>query len=388
MKDALSIAVVCFPSVGGSGVIASELAAGLAERGHCVHVVASAPLAREVAGPSVRFHEVKTPGYSLFEHAPYTLAVASRLVDIARTERVDLIHAHYAVPHAASGYLARQVLGHGAPRLVTTLHGTDVTRIGSDPAYRSIVAATVAASDGITVPSEFLRTEAYARLELPASTPIEVLANFVDTDRFSPPPRKDRSRLHGLFAHPSGDGAVLFHVSNFRPVKRVADLIDVLARVRREVPARLVLVGDGPERIAAEARARTLGVFESVAFVGRRTDFVDWLRHADLFLLASETESFGVAALEALSAGVPVFAYRVGGLREVVPPEVGRLVSPFDVETLARAVVDAVSAPAALEAMGRAAREHVLTHFRRGPAIDRYEAFFRRVLEKRQEGQR
>lgn len=269
MSGELGIGVVCYPSFGGSGVIASELAVGLARRGHRVHVIASAPPSRALPQcDRLFFHEVSISDYPLFEHPPYALAVAASVVEVASEHHLDLVHAHYAVPHAASTYLARQVLGPRAPRFVTTLHGTDVTRTGIDPAYLSITRFTVAASDGITVPSDFLRREAYRLLGVPSARPIEVIPNFVDTEHFAPALGRERARLAELFEQqwgPSSEtGPILFHVSNFRPVKRVTDLMEVLARVREHVPARLVLVGDGPDRAQAAQRARELGLQRSV----------------------------------------------------------------------------------------------------------------------------
>lgn len=388
---AFAIGIVCFPSFGGSGVIASELAMGLSERGHRVHLIAAEPPGRFVASEGegwhgVTFHRVEVPPYPLFEHGPYELALASRLLDVAREERLDLVQVHYAVPHAPAAVLARHLLGPGAFRIVTSLHGTDVTRVGADPAYRSAIAASVAASDGITTPSDFLRKEAYARLGIGADVPIEVLPNFVDTDRFAPPAQRDRRIYEPVFGGPV-DGPVLVHVSNFRSVKRTGDLVDVMQRLRASLPARMVLIGDGPERAGVERRARALGLGESMAFVGNQADFLDLLRHADAFVLPSESESFGVAAIEAASCGVPVFAYRVGGLPEVVEPAMGRLVEPYDVEALADAIGAELAAPQALAALGRSARESVLARYRRGPSIERWEAFFRGVLETvRKEG--
>jgi N-acetyl-alpha-D-glucosaminyl L-malate synthase BshA len=379
----LSIGVVCYPSLGGSGVVASELATGFAERGHRVHVIASAPPGRALrALACLRFHEVAVSDYPLFEHPPYPLAVAAKIVEVATTARLDLVHVHYAVPHAAAAYLARQALGAAAPRIVTTLHGTDVTRDGIDRGYQPITRFTVAASDGITVPSAFLRREAYRLLDLHADLPLEVIPNFVDTEHFTPAVPRDRGRFAALFPEAGGDtdGPILVHVSNFRAVKRPADLIDVLARVRQRAPARLVLVGDGPERASTAARARALGVADAVCFRGEQADVVEELRHADVFLLARASESFGVAALEAMSAGVPVVAYRVGGLSEVVTAATGRLVPAGDVAMLAAAVVEVVTDPERHAALARAARAHALEHFRREPALDRYVAYFRTVL--------
>lgn len=382
----LSIGIVCYAGFGGSGVVAAELAGGLARRGHRVHVIASAPPSRVLPEcDRLFFHEVSVSDYPLFEHPPYALAVASTVVEVAEDHGLDLLHVHYAVPHATSAYLARQVLGKRAPRVVTTLHGTDVTRVGVDPSYQSITRFAVAASDGLTVPSEFLRAEARRFLGGAETAPIAVIPNFVDTEHFAPAGHRDRARLDELFAAAGAasgeDGAILFHVSNFRAVKRVGDLVDVLARVRRQVPARLVLVGDGPERSHAVQRARELGVASHVCFLGKRADFVEHLKHADAFVLPSESEGFGVAALEALSAGVPVCGYRVGGLAEVVTEDVGRLVEPYDVEALARAVLEIVSNPERRAAIGRAAREHAVARFQREPALERYESYFHAVLD-------
>jgi len=386
LTDALSLGIVCFPSLGGSGIVATELAAGLAQRGHRVHVIASALPSRALPTcERLFFHEVAVASYPPLEHAPYALALASSLVEITGDHGLDLVHVHYGVPHATSAYLARQVLGRAAPRIVTTLHGTDVTHVGSDPSHRAITRFTVSQSDGITVPSEFLRRETYRLLGVPPDRPIEVIPNFVDTGHFTPAAPRDRGRLDDLFAdaggEPSDRGApVLFHVSSFRAVKRVTDLIEVLAGVRRHVPARLMLVGDGPERPRLMQRARELGVARSVCLLGSRADFVDSLRHADVFVLPSASESFGVAALEALSCGVPVVAYRVGGLPEVVGEETGTLVEPLDVEALVAATIEIVTNEARRESMGRAARAHAEAKFRREPALTRYEAHYRAVL--------
>lgn len=380
MRQPLSIAVVCYPTLGGSGVIAVELAAGLAERGHRVHLIASAPPSRPLPQHDrLSMYEVAVGDYPLLEHLPYDLAVAAKLVELAEGEGLDLVHVHYAVPHCASAYLARQTLGARAPRVVTTLHGTDVTRFGADARYRAVVAFTVAASDGLTVPSEFLRGAAHQYLGIAATRPIEVIPNFVDTDYFTPAVQRDRRRFAEFFRDVE-DGPVLFHVSNFRPVKRATDLIEVLVRVRRRLRARLVLVGDGPEREAVEKQARALGVTRCVHFLGHRLDFVDYLKHADAFLLTSQSESFGVAALEALSAGVPVVAYRVGGLSELVPADAGHLVQPFDAGALAAAAIDVIEDDKRRVAYGQAARAHAVARFQRAPAIAHYESYFRQIL--------
>ena len=375
MSAALDIAIVCFASLGGSGIIAAEVAGGLARRGHRVHLVADGIPGRPVAPhPNLHLHAVRVVPYPLFDHAPYDLAVASALVDLCATEPIDVINAHYAVPHAASAYLARQAIAAGSdrpPRIVASLHGTDVTRLGSDPSYASITRFAVAAADALTVPSRYLEAEARRCLDLPADAAIEVIANFVDTDHFAPPDIDESGT--------PGDGLLLVHVSNLREVKRVIDLPEVLVRVRRQLPARLLVVGDGPERERAAQRAVDLGVGDSIRFLGKQADVAGVLQTADAFVLPSASESFGVAALEALSCGVPVFGYAVGGLPELVTPDVGRLVTPADVDALAAAIVAEAGDPERRRRMRVAARARALESFRREPALARYERLFRRV---------
>lgn len=388
MNDVLSIGIVCFPSLGGSGIIATELASGLSRRGHHVHVISSSTPSRPLpACENLFVHEVSVAAYPPLQHAPYALALASSLAEIANDHALDLVHVHYAIPHAVSAYLARQVLGGRSPRVVTTLHGTDVTQLGSDPSYRSVLRLAVSQSDGVTVPSEYLREEARRNLALPGSNSIDVIPNFVDTDHFVPAPTRDRSRFDALFASAGSDPAdrgapVLFHVSSFRAVKRVVDLVEVLAAVRKRAPARMMLVGDGPERGRLMQRARELGVAGSLCAVGTHAEFSDYLRNADVFVMPSESESFGVAALEAQSCGVPVVAYRVGGIPEVVTEKTGILVDPFDVEALGEAAAAIVMDDGRRDRLGAAARARVLQRFRRESAIDRYEAYYRKTLSE------
>jgi N-acetyl-alpha-D-glucosaminyl L-malate synthase BshA len=384
----LSIGIVCFSSLGGSGTVATELAAGLSERGHTVHVIVGAPLSRILPrSERLLVHEVSVPRHPALVYAPYGLALASSLVQLTSAHRLDVVHVHYAIPHAISAYLARQMLGAGAPRIVVTLHGSDVTQIGSDPGYLPTTRFAVGQADGVTVPSEFLRAEAHARLGLDASLPIEVIPNFVDTERFAPARGRDRAHFDAMFEAAGGDPAdrgspVLFHVSSFRPVKRVTDLVEVLARVRRHVRARLVLIGDGPEREPLLDRARALGVTRSILPLGTQAEFVSHLRNADAFLFPSESESFGVAALEALSCGVPVVAYRVGGIPEVVTEEAGRLIEPYNLDAMAERTLELLTSPGLRDELGTAARARAESRFQRDAAIDRYENHYRRVLER------
>jgi len=387
----LSIAMVCYPTFGGSGVVARELAVGLAERGHRVTLVATdAPGRTLPALERLRFRKVEVAPYPVFQYAPYTVALASALVELARSEPIDLIHVHYAVPHAASALLAAQTLGPKAPALVTTLHGTDVTGSGADPSYASVTRHAVRVSDAITVPSSYLAEKAHAWLasDDPARVPpsIEVVPNFVDTDVFAPHAARSRGALDGLFPRDTAGGPVLFHVSNFRAVKRVSDLFDVLQRVRARLPARLVVVGDGPERAAAEDKARKLGLTDSVSFLGNQVKFIDLLKQADAFMLTSEIESFGLAALEAMSCGVPVLGYRVGGLPEVVSDDAGVLVPPFDLDALGVAAVDLLADGARRDRYAAAARARALSTFKRAPALDRYETVLRRAVERAERG--
>jgi N-acetyl-alpha-D-glucosaminyl L-malate synthase BshA len=370
----LSIGVACFSTFGGSGVVASEVASSLARRGHRVHVFSDAPPGRlQGDGAGVLFKRVVAPAYPQLGHDLYTLALASSIIDVARTDGLDLVHAHYALPHAVSAELARQVreaeAPGRAPLVVTTLHGTDTTLVGIDPTFRPLTRFAVASSDAVTVPSAWLAEATRRNLELPPDFPIEVVPNFVDTDRFVP----------GAPATPP----VLVHVSNFRPLKRAGDVVRVFARVHAGRPARLRLVGDGPERAAAEALARELGVAADVELLGERDDLPALLADAAAFLLPSETESFGLAALEALAAGVPVVASRVGGLPEVVRDgEDGFLHAVGDVEAMAASAARLADDAALRARLGAAARARAVADFRAEPAVDRYEALYRRVLAR------
>jgi L-malate glycosyltransferase len=390
----LRVGIVCYPTFGGSGVVATEVGVALAGRGCRVHV-----LSYEVPGrldrvvENLTFHEVGTPTYPLLEHSPYALSLASKIVEVTRYEGLDILHVHYAVPHATSAYLARQILGAEAPRIVTTLHGTDITLVGSDPSFLPITRFSIVESDGITTPSRYLEQATRDRFDLPASVPIDVIPNFVDTARFTPPAaRRSAAELRALLgpaaepppATPGGAHerpAVLIHVSNFRPLKRVEDVVRIFAQVNRVRPGVLVLVGDGPDRSRVEALARQLGIGGRVLFVGKMQSFVELLQASDLFLMPSESESFGLAALEALSCGVPVVASDVGGIPEVVPHgEVGFLAPVGDVATMAQHALRIVGDPALHARMSRAARAHALARYEPGPAIDAYQAHYERVL--------
>jgi L-malate glycosyltransferase len=368
----LRIGLTCYPTTGGSGIIATELGCGLARRGHEVHFICyDVPERLGDRKDSVTFHQVSVREYPLLHLCPYPLALAAKLAEVSKACRLDILHVHYGIPHATSAYLARKILGNGSPRLVTTMHGTDVTQVGSDPTLLPVTRLSLLGCDGLTAPSAYLRQAAYAQLELPPATPIEVIPNFVDTDYFRPAPRRDeRAR-------------VLIHISNFRPLKRVEDAVQILARVREVVPAQLVLVGDGPERPRVEALVRELGLGGSVHILGMQPDFLDLLQQADAFLLPSSSEAFGLAALEALSCAVPVVASRVGGVPEVVSDgETGFLCEAGDVPAMAAATLRLLTDAGLRRRMSAAARESVLRRWQREPTITRYEDYYRRLLAR------
>ena len=387
--SSLGVGIACFPTVGGRGVAASQLAMQLAARGHRVHVFSSAvPVRLEGEGPWT-VHLVESSPRPLPGAATAPQALARAMGDVSARESLDVLHVHYALPHGPAALLARERLrGHGLrpPALVTTLHGTDVTGLGDDAAARAQVRETVLGSDAVLTPSAWLRRRAMDMLGLPAHVRVDVLPNFVDPQAFHPL-ENGGGEVPALFPalewSPERRPAVLLHASNFRPVKRVDDAVRALAEVRRVRPAVLVLVGDGPERLVVDALATALHVRDAVAFVGERHSLGDLFAHADLFLLPSEQESFGLAALESLASGVPVVASDVGGVAEVVTQgETGWLVPARDPRSMARAVLSLLADPARRKTMGRAARASALARFRPEPIVRRLEALYRELLAR------
>jgi len=372
----LRVGVVCFSTFGGSGVVAAEVATALAERGHAVHVFSDdVPGRLDPSRPRIHFHPVRPPAYPQLKHSPYPLALTSKIVDVARRDGLDVIHAHYALPHAASAVLARAVLGGdrapAAPRLVTTLHGTDITLVGSDASFLPLTQFSITASDAVTAPSAWLAAATFQTLGIPASVQIDVIPNFVDAARFSPGPPAARPV------------PVLVHVSNFRPVKRVDDVLALFAALRAERPVRLRLVGDGPDRARLQAEVTARGLAADVEFLGEQIDLPAAMRGADLFLLPSETESFGLAALEAMACGLPVIASAVGGLPEVIADgETGFLRPMGDVAAMTAAARRLLDDPALRARFAAAARLRAETQYRRDPAVDSYLAVYRRVLSR------
>jgi L-malate glycosyltransferase len=374
----VKIAISCYPTYGGSGAVATELGLELAARGHEIHIISYAqPFRLPGFREGVFFHEVEMEQYPLFEHPPYTLALAVAMHEVARDHEIDLLHVHYAIPHAASAWLAREMLdGASGPRVITTLHGTDITLTGQHPSFHSITRFSIQRSDGITAVSSFLRDETERSFGVEGER-IRVIPNFVDTERY----RRDREPCHRSVLAPGGEKIVM-HVSNFRGVKRVEDVIRVFARMRRRVEARLVMIGDGPDRPRAQQRAHELGVGDHVLFLGKHTSVDELLSCADLFLLPSESESFGLAALEAMACGAPVVATRVGGLPEVVADgEAGFLFPLGDVDGMAEAAAAILEDEARWREMSETARRIAVERFDTDRVVPVYEAYYREILE-------
>jgi N-acetyl-alpha-D-glucosaminyl L-malate synthase BshA len=375
----VNIGIVCYASVGGSGIIATELGKFLAARGHRVHILSSEmPVRLGVFQPGLFFHRVETPSYPLFREPQYLLSLANKIVQVAREEQLDIVHAHYAIPHATAGYLARQILAStrqaGVPRVITTLHGTDITLLGSDRSYSETVAFCIQQSDGVTAVSESLRRDTVR--ELGIRREIRVIPNFIDCSTYR---RLDVGPLCEKLA--PAHQKVLIHVSNFRPVKRTKEVVQVFARIRQHVPARLLMVGDGPDFVDATALARSLGVADAVQFLGEQDQVVPLLSVAHAFLLPSSQESFGLAALEAMACEVPVIASRIGGLPELVEEGVtGFLLDPNDVEGMARSGIALLTDEELHRRMAEAARAAAKTRFCDSKIVPVYEAYYQEIL--------
>lgn len=370
----LRIGITCYPTYGGSGVLATELGLQLARHGHEVHFISyDRPFRFDAPQERVNFHKVQVVEYPLFQYPPYSLALTSRMVEVATEVGLDILHVHYAVPHAASAYMAKQMLN-GNIKVVTTLHGTDITLVGSNPSYLPITRYSLENSDGITAVSEYLRNETVATFGV--AKPIEVIYNFVDTAKFR---RLARARGRKKYA-PNGEKIVM-HLSNFRPVKRIGDVVEIFAHVLKDVPAKLLLVGDGPDRYIAEQHVRDHGIEHDVHFLGKQQAVVELYSISDAYLLPSETESFGLSALEAMSCEVPVVATNVGGLPEVVVhSETGFLCSLGDIDEMAEAVKLILLDQSRRKAMGKAARERAIRNFDINDVTARYEEYYQTLL--------
>jgi L-malate glycosyltransferase len=371
----MNIGITVYPTYGGSGIVGSELGKELAARGHTVHFISSAlPTRLTELNERVRFHEVEMMSYPLFEHQPYTLALATKMATVAETENLDLLHVHYAIPHSISAILARESLKpHRRLPVITTLHGTDITLVGADRSYLPITRYALEQSDGVTAISNYLKQ---ATIETFQFDRIQVIPNFVCPTDYKP--RVDCDLRQSL----APDGVpIMVHVSNFRPVKRPVDCVEILARVLKQTDARLVMVGDGSERTNAIHRAQILGISDKCVFVGKQPRIVDYLCASDVLLLPSEQESFGLAALEAMAVQVPVVASRVGGLPEVVDDSETGFLSPVgDVDKMASDAVKLLTDPKLRREMGKRARASAISRYSTDQIIPRYISFYEEIL--------
>jgi N-acetyl-alpha-D-glucosaminyl L-malate synthase BshA len=373
----MRIGITCYPTYGGSGAIATELGMELARRGHEVHFISYAqPFRLPHFMERVFFHEVEVARYPLFEYAPYDLALAAMMHEVTLKEDLDLLHVHYAIPHATSAWIAKEMLAPDARvKIITTLHGTDITLVGQERSFLEITRFSIKKSDGLTAVSEYLRDETVEHFGVPAER-IAVIPNFVDPllyDRGRYPCRKGALTLEGE--------KLVMHISNFRPVKRVRDVVRIFRKIAREVPARLVFVGDGPDRSEAAHEAAALGISDHVLFLGKQDSVAELLACADLFLLPSASESFGLSALEAMASGVPVIASRTGGLPSVVEDGVTGFLAPIgDIDAMADAGIAVLREPGLWKQMSTAARAIAIERFGVDRVVPQYEAYYEQIL--------
>jgi N-acetyl-alpha-D-glucosaminyl L-malate synthase BshA len=377
----MKIGITCYPTYGGSGVVATELGIELAALGHQVHFISySQPFRLTGRDDGIFYHEVPVSSYPLFEFPPYDLALASRMAEVAEFYELDLLHVHYAIPHSVSALLARQMLAEQGRRLpfVTTLHGTDITLVGLDRSYLPITRHGIQQSDGVTSISDYLKKKTIEDFNV--TRHIETITNFVNCDVYTP--CKDENERHEArkrFA-PRGE-AILMHLSNFRPVKRVPDVVRIFAGVAREIPAQLVLIGDGPDRSAAEWLAHDLGIHSHIHFLGKQERVNELLPLADLLLMPSQLESFGLAALEAMACKVPSIATRVGGVPELIDDgETGLLYEVGDVAAMAEGALSLLGDSSRLEAMREAGRKTAQKRFCASLVVPQYVKFYEQVL--------
>jgi L-malate glycosyltransferase len=377
----MNIGITCYPTYGGSGVVATELGIELAARGHQVHFITySQPFRLSGRERGIFYHEVPVSNYPLFEYPPYDLALATRMAEVAELYSLDILHVHYAIPHSVSALLAKDMLAARGIRLpfITTLHGTDITLVGLDRSYLPITRYGIERSDGVTAISAHLRTRTEEAFQ--TTRPIEVIRNFVNCDVYE---RRPEIVAQQRPQYAEANERLLVHLSNFRPVKRVLDAVEVFAQVAKAMPARLLMIGDGPDRSAAEYLAMRHGVLDRCHFVGKQDNVNELLALADIMLMPSEMESFGLAALEAMACCVPPIATRVGGVPELIEDGVNGFLFPVgDTTAMAQAAIALLSDPARLETMSQAARRHAQQHFCTTRIIPLYEAFYEQVLHQ------
>ena len=379
----MKIGIVCYPTFGGSGVLATELGIALSDKGYEVHFITYEQPVRlnQAFHPNIYFHEVKVPTYPLFDVPPYETALASAMVNVIVNQNLDVLHLHYAIPHASAAYFARQILrksGRDIP-FITTLHGTDITLVGKDPTYEPVVTFSINESDAITAVSDNLREETLRSFKIEKD--IHVIPNFVDIKRFH---QTDKDHFKQMLA-PDGE-RILVHVSNFRAVKRVKDVIRIFEQIRKEIPSKLLMIGDGPDRQSAEDLARSLGIYADTRFLGKQEQISEILSIADLFILPSETESFGLSALEAMACSVPLISSNAGGLPEInIEGKTGYMGNVGDIDTMAQKAVFILSDENRLKEFKKAAIAQA-RHFEKQHIIPMYEKLYCEVVASYQKG--
>jgi len=371
----MKIGMTCYPTYGGSGVVATELGKALAERGHSIHFISYAlPMRLQGFSGNIIYHEVETSNYPLFDFPLYTLALASKMVEVVNYENIDILHCHYAIPHATSAYLAKQMLNLRHIKVITTLHGTNITLVGLEPSFLPTIKFSIEQSDGVTAVSRFLREKTLTHFGIEKE--IEVIPNFVDINKYK---RINSAKVRSQWA-PENE-KILMHTSNFRPVKRVEDVIRIFNEVQKRVPSKLILIGDGPDRSLCELLCRELQIQDHVKFLGKQAEIVDLLSAADLFLMPSQSESFGLSALEAMACSVPVVSTSVGGLPELnIHNQTGFIAEIGDVERMARYAVDLLMNPAKHKTFSEAARFRA-TEFNQDKIVTLYERYYQKVLD-------
>jgi len=371
----MNIGITCYPTYGGSGIVATELGKALANRGHQVHFISYAlPTRLDGFIENIYFHEVEMSSYPLFDFPLYTIALASKMVDVVKYQKLDILHVHYAIPHATSAYLAKQILGKNGIPFTTTLHGTDITLVGLEPSYLHAVKFSIEKSDGVTAVSRHLKEKTLTNYSI--TKDIEVIPNFVDTKKYKKLPAcKFKKQIA-----PNNE-KILVHVSNFRKVKRVPDTVRIFHEVQKEIPSRLVLVGDGPDRSNTEQLCRELDVCNDVIFLGKQAELVDIYSASDIFLMPSQSESFGLSALEAMSCGLPVVSSSVGGLPELqVHGETGFIAEIGDITRMARYTIDLLRNENKYRLFSEAARRRAVENFEVDHIVPLYEEHYNRIL--------